>query len=222
MKKYWKWYFLPSPKDLGWSEHNALKMDCFSPYQEGKSWEDWHRYVKEKYPFRYFLAHTVRDFFAHRIYRFKRQIEMIKDRFFDRRHLLDLSRVSRLEGEPPCYGYTDPCYRFYLAGWACLEAWIAEGPRNPHLDKNEFDDTLYTGMYDEAMALHHYWTVTRQERELESVRLHRISESIDPTPENREQWEKAKDEWVAYFQRTERIEQEMFMRLAAIREFLWT
>ena len=59
---------LPTPVDLGWSEYNALEDEDFSPEPQGKTWQDWHRTVKEMHPVKYFLAETLADWIYYKIW----------------------------------------------------------------------------------------------------------------------------------------------------------
>ena len=75
--------------------------------------------------------------------------------------------------------------------------------------------------YDELSALVQYWTVTRLGRAKEEDRLFEASSDIEPTPENRAIYEAAKHRWLEYYRESERLEEEMWGRLAKMRLYLW-
>ena len=222
---------LPSPKDLGWSEHNALGSRELTPYQEGKTWEDWDDHCRAHYPVRYFLIETLpmwlNEWF---VWPFRRARRWILDRMPGRRyHVLDLRGVDPLSNYRA--GYLDPCEVFRLAGWASLMRWHRESERHGHhKDPRKWateEDLKDPGLRDqrdrfiEACDLVHYWTIVRVERDQESTRLRGLANAIEPTAENQEAYEAAEALWLAYWQESERLEDEMWLRLAVIRNFLW-
>lgn len=55
---------LPTPNELGWSDrHNALGMRSLTPFQEGKTWEDWDAYCAKNHPVKYFIVERIPKFF---------------------------------------------------------------------------------------------------------------------------------------------------------------
>jgi hypothetical protein len=220
---------LPTPVELGWSDHNALGSRDFTPYQEGKTWEDWREHCRKQYPVRYFLAEVLPLVIKMSLlWPMGRVRDWVLDHVVPSRrcHILDLRGVDPLVTYR--HGYMDPCHVFWLAGWASLMRWnreSAEG-KNPrqwmtpemHADLG-YQAQLQT--YDEAIALVEYWTVTRIERDRRCSDLYRVVKTIAPTPENRERYEAATDEWLSYYRESESLEDSMFMRLVAIRCHLW-
>ena len=153
-----RWLRLPSPVDLGWSKTDALGMRRFTPYQEGKTWEDWHEYVQIRYPIRYFLAEAVPEWGKHwLIWPIRRFWAWLLDYLLPSRryHLLDLRGVDPLSSYR--HGYLDPCEMFRLAGWAALMRWHRESGSRQWVDQRE--------RYREAAELILYWTVTRIQRQ---------------------------------------------------------
>jgi hypothetical protein len=215
---------LPSPVDLGWSEHNALGMRQFTPYQEGKTWEDWRDYVREKHPVKYWVNEEfprwVKSTF---VWPFERLRNKVLDHVVPSRryHLLDLRGIDPLAEYR--HGYLDPCQVMWLAGWGSLMRWHRESntlgnsldqlhPETPDIQKAQ---------YAEANALVHYWTVERIERDQRTTDFHNILDNIPITPENQAAYEKARDEWVDLYRESVQLEEKMWLRLAALRPFLW-
>lgn len=228
---------LPSPKELGWSEHNALGCRDLTPFQEGKTWEDWDEYVKGKYPVRYWLVEELPKYF----WPVRRKV---KDAWYwvkchtlpsHRWHKLDLRGVDPLSNYT--HGYVDPCEVMKLAAWAALRSYVEK-----ELDHERYlyeGDAGYTDeelgeewykeqkrcRYDEPMALYKYWMEGRAAEQKEEARLFeltKINKKNALEALNKEEYEAASKEWLDYHRACEAREQEMFLRLCAIREYLWT
>jgi len=220
-------FHLPGPKELGWSTTGALGSRLWTPFQEGKTWEDWEEHIQRTYPYRYFVVVTVPRIF--------RPLWRACDRFgywlkchllrSYRFHLLDLRGVDPLSDYT--HGYMDPCQTMYLAGWAALRSYIEkEQPENPaslatpeQLQEEHFID--WQSAYDEAVALHRWWTIERAQEENESEKLYAVVRAAAET-RNRALYEEASKTWLAYRNKLEEKEQEQFLRLAKIRPRLWT
>lgn len=220
-----RWLRLPTPIDLGWSKHNALGSREFTPYQEGKTWEDWKEYVRSRYPVRYFLAEVLPLWVKlWLIWPLGRVRAWVLDHVVPRRrhHFLDLRGIDPLSGYR--HGYLDPCQVFWLAGWASLMRWYREdGGGVGHIDLNEWLDqeSLQVKQYKEALALVYYWTVERIERNRRSDELYRVMDAIQTTLENQDRYEAAAERWLRHSQDSEALEEAMWLRLATIRGFLW-
>lgn len=224
-----RWVGLPTPVELGWSKSNSLGMRAFTPYQEGKTWEDWREHCQKRFPIRYFLSEILPLWFMRKfVWPLERLRDWVLDRCLPSRryHIFDLRGVDPLSSYRQ--GYVDPSHVFWLAGWGSLMRWYRESsadkdPRIWMTPEDHADPGLAAQLknYDELIALHRYWTVTRLEREHRGAELLAASDAIEPTPENRERYEAAKAEWLAYYQASEALEEEMWMRLAAMRGHLW-
>jgi hypothetical protein len=224
--KLFKFLELPGPRELGWSDHDCLGLRDFTPYQEGKTWEDWTAYVKEHYPVRYFLVETIPDWF-------RPTKMMVKDAWYwvkchtlpsHRFHLLDFRGVDPLHEYT--HGYMDPCSIMKLAGWAALRIYIEkEEPWDPS-ERYTAEELEAQGLthqkadYDEAMALYHWWMVERGEEEAERMRLYRVMKDTPHT--NVEEYRAAKEPWHTAYDAHEAKEEEMFLRLVKLRPRLWT
>lgn len=218
-----RFFRLPSPTDLGWSSTDALGLRKFTPYQEGKTWEDWNAYVRSHYPVRYFMAETLpRWTWAKWIRPMQRIWRWVLDHVVPSRryHYLDLRGVDPLSMYS--HGYLDPSDVFWLAGWACLMRWYRETGSRTDLREQGLDpQSHHVRQYCEALELVRYWTITRLEREKQSERLHNAVEAIQTTPENQARYESAKNDWLEYHHASERLEEVMWVRLAVLRPFLW-
>jgi hypothetical protein len=223
---------LPSPKELGWSEYNALGSRSLTPFQEGMTWDDWDEYVQEKYPIRYFLMETLPDFFrpigwkAGRIWYWIKCHTLPSHRF----HLIDLRGVDPLSKYT--HGYNDPSAIMYLAAWKALRDYIEkEEPSDPatwatpeemlqeHLIEQK------AKCYDEPHELYKYWMEGRAAEKKEEDRLFQACKKAQKAAlgvGDEAAYREASTEWLAYHRACEAREQEMFMKLCALRERLWT
>ena len=229
MQQLRRWFQLPSPVDLGWSKHDALGMREFTPYQEGKTWEDWREHCSQRYPVRYFLQETfplaIRQWV---VWPAERAVNAVLDQIVPSRrmHLFDLRGIDPLS--PYEHGYLDPSLVFWLVGWGSLMRWHRESSqrKNPRVwmsaeQQAAPEHRAQLESYDELIALVHYWTVTRIERDHRCGELYKALRAIAPTAENRERYETTNREWLDYHQESERLEEEMWLRLAKMREYLW-
>lgn len=198
-------------------------MRQFTPYQEGKTWEDWADHMRAHYPVRYFLSEVLPLWVKRRfVWPWQRLRDWVLDHAVPSRryHLLDLRGIDPLSHYR--HGYLDPCDVFWLAGWASLMRWHRESAgvkTQRELDLN-LDSTRHK-LYCEALELVHYWTVTRAERAKESERLRAIVDEIQTTLENQSRYEAARDEWLEQYQASEKLEEAMWLRLAPLRPLLW-
>lgn len=221
-----RWLRLPSPVDLGWSTDDALMLREFTPYQDGKSWEDWHEHCRKHYPAQYFLVRTL-PFFLKRwiVWPAERMVSTVLDYCLPsrRHHVFDLRGIDPLSDYQ--HGYLDPCQVFWLAGWGALLRWNREaGCKDPRDGMLEGDQEQYRAQlesYDELKGLVHYWTVTRVERDKCNRQLYNAAVAITPTPPNRELYEAAQRSWLDHCWETERLEEDMWLRLAKMRSYLW-
>jgi hypothetical protein len=217
---------LPSPRDLGWSDHNALGSRKLTPFQEGKTWEDWTEYVKAKYPVRYFLIETLPNIIRPLGWKLGRMWYWLKCHILPsyKFHLVDLRGVDPLSSYT--HGYNDPCAVMYLTAWKALRDYIEkEKPTDPTkvfpLEKLQQDYIIEQNnkKYYEPHALYKYWMEERLLEEKEENRLFKLCEDCAISEEA---YQKASDEWIAYHKARQEREQEMFMKLCSIREYLWT
>jgi len=65
-KKIINKFKLPSPKELGRSDYNALPMRNFN-HNNMYTWEDYYEELKIKYPIRYFIFHFLKRKIDHKI-----------------------------------------------------------------------------------------------------------------------------------------------------------
>lgn len=232
-------FHLPNPVELGWSKYNALGSREFTPFQEGKTWEDWEEYVKDRYPIRFFLLKTLPRFFSPVKWKFEKmwyrlQCHILPSYKF---HILDFRGVDPLSNYT--HGYMDPCTIINLAAWAALRIHVEkEKPADPSswFSAEEMNEEPYLGqksIYDETMALYKWWTEGRSEEEKEERRLFeemgrgqeaplkRLKEGASE-PNDEEIYRGSCDGWRKYRKWREEKEEEMFTRLIKIRNHLWT
>jgi hypothetical protein len=219
LRELWRhWFRLPTPIDLGWSDRDALGLRQLTPYQEGRTWEDWAAHVRAHYPVRYFLNEVLplwlKSWF---VWPLERCWAWLLDHLVPSRryHLLDLRGVDPIDRYQ--HGYIDPCDQFRIAGWASLMRWYREGGHD-----SETSDELRSKQHSEALDLVHYWTVTRLEREARCNQLRAAVTAIPTTADNRERYEAASDAWYCYFRENGQLDEAMWLRLAALRPYLWS
>lgn len=222
---------LPSPVDLGWSEHNALGMREMQPYHEGKTWEDWDDYCRKHHPVLFFLWEVLPLWFKlHFLWPIERVKDWILDHTVRRYHFLDLRGIDKLHDYR--HGYIDPCEVFRLAGWASLMRWYRESERHGHLhdprswatEEQLAEDEGLRDQRDRFVAaceLVKYWTITRIEQSKAVDALWDAMEAIKPTQENKPIYDAAHTAWYNARMAADALEREQWLKLAAIRESLW-
>lgn len=217
----------PSPKDLGWSESGALGMRSITPFQPGKTWEDWHKYVRKHYPVRSALMGTK----AYLVRKWKRLgdvVYWIKCHTLPsyRFHLLDLRDVDPIR--PYTYGYISPGDAIELAAWVCLKRYV-ERARDPAdwatPEQLEDDVKQQKADFDEAEALYIYWTKERKELRDRTMSLfHKMEaeskEALKTTKEPTEEYNLARQSWLESHDLEAQRAEEMLLRLVKIRPTL--
>lgn len=225
-----RWTHLPTPQELGWTDHrHGLRIRELQPFRSGRTWDEWREYVRAQYPARYFVRETIPDAADTVLRKTRDALYWLKCHTLPayRFHLLDLRGVDRVQRYS--YGYTDPREVMTVAGWAALDMWVKEEPFNPHeSDEEEEDPELlaqHIARYDEAMTLHRWWFVERAGEHAEIDREYGLYSSRRQelvTARDHEGYEALTKEWLARCQTRDEKEQAMWMRLAALREYLWT
>ena len=178
-KRWFHFWKLPSPSELGMSDSDALGIRYFTPFQPGPTWEDWRLECKKRFPIRYFLNEVVAKNLRTQISILEHRIYKYKSLFYHKQHLLDLRNVDKLGHYS--YGYITPAEIIRLSSWKALMIYVEEiKPRNPETecgfnerDKTEswYKDRLHA--YKEAMTLYRYWTIERISEDKEIEELHR-------------------------------------------------
>lgn len=219
-----KFLHLPTPKELGWSDHEALGSRAFSPFQEGHTWEEWTEHVRAAYPIRYFLLETVLDVLRPVWQRLKAARYWLRCHLLpgSRYHLLDLRGVDPLSTYT--HGYMDPCTVMQLAAWAALRAYVAEGPADPGVwgTPEELAGSLKDQkfFYDESINLHEWWMTGRRAEHAKGDALYDATQASIPA--GKVTYDAAKKAWLDYYRWMEEHEEEQFLRLCKIRRTLWT
>jgi hypothetical protein len=232
---------LPSPKELGISESNALPMRDFTPWEKGACWEDYYDLLKKKYPIRYFISETAPDFFRNKIY--YPFISPIVDCYdWLRYHLIPKRRYHFLDLRQPCgnddiknidcykYGWCDVPEKMLYAMFNLLKEYFDENPfdlRTRYTDEEiNADPGLKTQQeyYDEAKAILYWWQVQRKQDKLKMDQLlHKWSDcrSDDTSPNDSEtkfHYLQLRHAELNFDEKTD----EMIARLMKIRKGLWT
>ena len=220
---------IPGPVELGMSKYEALGCREMTPFQDTPMWEDYYTRIKEEYPVRYFLSEVVGRWFSSKLYSLNEWQWALRHRYIYRSHLIDTRGVDPLSPKPFDYGYMDPCYSFWIAGWHALRRHVEKDeptdPADPDSGFTEEDRASdwfksQKANYDEIQALYHYWMVTRPEESEESLRLYEIQKE-DGRRQDKEAWDISHDKWLNYHRECEEREEEMFLRLVKVRQYLW-
>ncbi|MDP2683457.1 MAG: hypothetical protein Q8P20_00210 [bacterium] len=214
-----KYFKLPTPKELGKSNSNALPIRALSPFEEGYSWEDWREEVKSKYPIKYFLLRTIPSYFnSHIIFRLRDLKYKIID-FFKKPHLLDM-RCTDYAG-----GYLTPSSEIKFACFNSLKRYIGSNPYNlrKNYSEKEIDEQglrFQQNLYDEASAIWNYWIIIKplleKEEQTTFVEMKNAAKNND-----KNSYLSLKSIWHAQNIRNEQAEQNALERLIKIRESLW-
>lgn len=227
-KKRKRWWKLPSPVDLGWSEYNALEDAEWSDEPKGKTWQDWHAHVKSKYPVHYFLVETVPDWFRTKIWwPIKHPAErlhywLVSHLIPSRRyHMLDLRQKNGYR-----YGWQDVPEKMLYAMFNLLGEYLEEGPNDLTQwytrEQIEADEGMKAQQdaIDEARAIYHWWTVEKPANEkARDGMLHTwASAKKAKDPKKQEYW----DTMQKMEEDNEAKTDEMIARLMKIRRTLWT
>jgi hypothetical protein len=220
---------LPSPVDLGWSEYNALEDEEFSENPKGKTWQDWHRTVKQMHPVKYWIAETFGDWLRYKVW--LRITRPIKDAHYwlvshlvpsRRYHMLDLRQPGGYQ-----YGWRDVPEKMLYAMFNLLGEYLNE--EQPHdltqwYTREQIEADL--GMkrqqeaIEEARAIYHWWTVEQHQE------LARKNEMLTKWSEARKAKDPKKEEYWNQLRQMDSDfdakEDEMIARLMKIRRTLWT
>lgn len=223
-----KLFRLPTPKELGWSDSNALESREFSDEPQGKTWEDWDEYVKEHYPVRYFLAETLADFIKYNIW-WKVSKPVGKFWYWLKCHTLPSYRFHFLDMRQPDwrYGWRDVpekmlCAIFNLLGEYLnkegvhdLTQWYSRDDINKDPGMKQQQDAI-----DEARMIYRWWTIGRgEEQKAIQDMLHKWHDAKKgKDPQQSEYWGALKLMEEGFETKTD----EMIARVMKIRRTLWT
>jgi hypothetical protein len=219
-----KLFHLPSPKELGWSEHDGLAMRAFQPFTQEKTWEDWEEHVKKHHPVKYFLLRGVGGYISTRAYRLKQSWYQFTCRILPSRrfHVLKLSNIDPVESYS--IGYLDPCDQMYLAVWACFIRYVEKcKPEDPatYLTAEELAaEPRIKAEYDETMRLYKWFTVG-QVLEYEAVEELRREMSSFLSTGDAVGYNTAQNRWSSALRLFEEHKEERFLRVCKLRPLLW-
>jgi hypothetical protein len=207
-------------------------MWSFNP--RGKTWQDWHRTVKQMHPIKYWIAETFADYVRFKLwFPIKRPIS---DAYYwlkchtlksHRFHLLDLRQPGGYQ-----YGWQDVDTKMVYAMFNLLKEYFKEEPYDLSKDYSLEEinsDPGYKAQYEylcEAKAILHWWEVERlEDKKSQDSLLHQWSDlrkKHKASPGTDDQVDKM---W-AVLQNAEldydKKEDEMIARLVKIRKGLWT
>lgn len=126
-----KMFGVPSPKELGKSDSNALPMQDFltdEQEEEGAyTWTDWQEEMQAKYPIRYFLSEDVPHWFAVKItMRIEHWWRWFKHNTYKKYHLLDLRQPHTDTADDYRYGWCDQKQQVLYAPFNALVSYCKE------------------------------------------------------------------------------------------------
>ena len=223
---------LPTPKELGMSDSNALGLRVMTPFQDGPTWEDWDEKVKKEYPLRWWMnkaSSRVINFIEHKFSQvldawYWIKCHTLKSFEF---HKIDLRGVDPVN--PYSFGYIDPDEAMLTACFAILRIYVEQccphDPEPPTESEEEqgVGDIIRKNKenYDEAMFLYDWWMNKRLEEKKEENRLFDLVE-LARTNKLEPEYTKASRAWYDYTVDMESRAQDMLIRLVKIRNSLWT
>lgn len=169
-KKLPSWLRLPNPREMGMSDHSmAMPSRLFDPFNEDFCWEDWHKVVKVKYPFRYFLLETLPHYLSVKV---KMPLQNLywycRDKLITRHYLVDI-RQGYNGHDIYRWGYLDSDTKILYASFSILKEFVEKEkpPKPQEVEIPEKDDPYYPVALaqQQAMAtvynLYSYWMEER-------------------------------------------------------------
>ena len=117
-----KFLRLPTPKELGKSNSNALQSSMFGSSSPGAyTWEDYWNDMERLYPIKYFIEKTLSNWIRRNVFGpIKNFWYYIKSHTFKRHHVLDLRNYEYQ------FGWVDADNQLLYATMAILENFIIE------------------------------------------------------------------------------------------------
>lgn len=217
MREWFERFEPPDPKELGWSETNALEMRHFSPFTQGKTWEDWHDYVKEHYPYRYKIYQFFR-WLGKKKYNFGMRWYLFKSRFFIKQHLLNLNQ-SYNGYDVYEYGYCDPSEQVLYANFNILKEFVEkEEPHKPEYYDDDEHGKEWAEASREIYDLYDYWMVRRAANDRVATDYYEKFKEA----KTKEESEKIRNDWMKAKDAFDDEEQRNLERLIKVRRFMWT
>lgn len=223
------WFRLPTPKELNFSDSEALGMRQFTPFQDSPMWEDFDDLLKSKYPFKYWLLKTaprtywwpIKHKSQHIWYWLQCHLMPWKYNFYK----INLTGVDKQSHTT--YGYMDPCETLKLAAWHCLINYVEKCKPYDYSDATEEDLKEYWFVsqkkdYEEVMFLYNWWTKDRQEESRIINESHSKHKLLNHETCSKEEYDASTVIWLDLTRAQEEKEEEMFLRVCKLRPMLWT
>ena len=238
MLSFRKIFKLPGPKELGWSDSDALEMREFSDEPKGKTWEDWDEYVKAQYPIKYFFAKTLAKFIRYKLwFPIKMPISNAWHWFVShavpsrRYHMLDLRQICDKNeiSNYDCYryGWSDVPEKMLYAIFNLLgeylnkesvvdlTKWYSQDEINkdPHMKRQQ-------DQIEEARMIYRWWLIGRKQarKEIDDMRTSWHNARKNKDPKKQEYWEQTQK----LEEQFENTTDDMIARVMKIRRTLWT
>lgn len=224
---------LPSPIELGWSDHNSLEDEQWSENPQGKTWQDWDRTVKAMHPVKYWIAETCGDFLLYNIWH--PVTRPLKDaKYYLISHLVPKRRYHMLDLRQPKtnkdidqyrYGWADADSRLLYAIFNLLNLFVEQELPHYYCPSEEAvaKEPYLQSQRDlvlEVKAIHHWWNIDRKnDHRVYNQLLTDWSDARRSKDANKSQlWNQLQEMETQLEEKTD----EMITRLLKIRRSLWT
>ena len=211
----WPWTKLDKPC--------ALPSRDF-PNREGEyTWEDYYEQTKAKYPMRYWWQETMPDFFR-AVYRkvtnpFSKAYYWLRTHTVHRYHMLNLKCPTY--GFHYEWGWFDRSELLFIAPFQILKSFVED--ELPHAYVDWESDEPHSSARKEMQDLYDWW-MTGRNKERDDMNA-ALDEGTDKSLPEKGLSRYRGPAWDAYIKESDRLEtkdDEMLLRLIAVRKFLWT
>lgn len=227
-----KWIRLPTVVELGKSKSNALPMESFGANPGDYTWEKFHKEMKQTYPIKFFIFHTMSRWFSYQWGKVDRLLYKIKCHTLKkyRYHLLDLRQPKETdEFDTYRFGWIDSDNQMLLALFNILinfcekEQNISEYINLLKKENNKdgfcWDEQIKA--YEEIQSIYTYW---KTDRKVERSNVDKLLDECygrgksmhDPALEFK------KTELTRLEEQFDTKEDEMLHRLINVRKYMWT
>lgn len=176
IKILWKYFMVPSPKELGMTDHDSCAMPMRAFQRPGNSdftWEDYEEKIKKNYPVRYFIVEQFvpwikfkfRIFVQDPIYWLKCHL-ITKHKY----HLIDI-RGPKNDPESYRYGWIDADKKLVLSAFTILNDFVEDEMQHSYCpSEEEVEENIsllnQRNSYLEIKAIYYWWNIERKRQEV--------------------------------------------------------
>lgn len=225
MKFLKKLFLLPTPVELGKSEHNALPSEMFPNETDEKEycWEDYDREMQEAHPVLWFLNRTIPRFL--RRYVWGTYAPLVRAHYWlvshtiRKYHLLDL-RQSENSAWNYRYGWLDSDRQILYANFAILKNYVEKELENEFPENDP--DPGWAKHYKEIKALYNYWMVDRPAWENKLAQMSHVASIVRNDQRNFKKGDRLYQELRNEQDKFDEFETKALIRLIKTRKGMWT